>query len=214
MTILYSFRRCPYAMRARLALSVAELAYAHREVSLKAKPPEMLAISPKATVPVLQCDNGTVLEESLEIMHWALSLNDPEQWLPQTHEESTLTADLIATNDGPFKANLDKYKYAVRYPEASEADYRALNIPILEALEAHLSAQRYLVADRLSLADMALFPFVRQFAHVDRDWFYAQPWPRVQEWLQAHLASERFQGIMKKHPLWQSPQLPAYGTPL
>ena len=212
MAILYSFRRCPYAMRARLALRVSGLNYEHREVSLKAKPAEMLAISPKATVPVFLCENGTVLEESLEIMHWALSVHDPEQWLPQTHEESTLTADLIATNDGPFKAHLDKYKYAVRYPEASEADYRALNIPILEALETCLTARPYLVAERLSLADMALFPFVRQFAHVDRDWFYAQPWPRLHQWLQAHLTSERFQQIMKKYPLWQSPQSPASGT--
>lgn len=205
MTILYSFRRCPYAMRSRLALSVSELPYEHREVSLKAKPVEMLALSPKATVPVFQCDNGTVLEESLDIMHWALSVNDPEHWLPQSHNESLHTADLIATNDGPFKTHLDKYKYAVRYPEASEADYRSLNIPILEDLEACLNAHRYLVAERVTLADMAIFPFVRQFAHVDSDWFFAQPWPWLHAWLQAHLASDRFQAVMKKHPLWLSP---------
>ena len=204
MAILYSFRRCPYAMRARLALHVSGVNYAHREVSLKAKPAEMLAISPKATVPVFQCDNGTVLEESLEIMHWALSIHDPEHWLPQSHHESVQTADLIATNDGPFKAHLDKYKYAVRYPEASEADYRAMNISVLADLEDRLRARPYLVADRLTLADMALFPFVRQFAHVDRDWFYAQPWPRLQAWLQAHLASERFKQILQKHPFWSS----------
>lgn len=202
MNILYSFRRCPYAMRARLALRVSGLSYEHREVSLKAKPAEMLALSPKATVPVLQCDNGTVLEESLDIMHWALSFSDPEQWLPQNTAESTQTAELIAINDGPFKANLDKYKYAVRFPEASEADYRALNIPLLADLEECLKTHRYLLADRITLADMALFPFVRQFAHVDRDWFYAQPWPRVHNWLQAHLVSDIFQAVMKKYPLW------------
>ena len=204
MTVLYSFRRCPYAMRARLALHVSQMSYEHREVSLKAKPAEMLVLSPKATVPVLQCDNGVVLEESLEIMHWALCFHDPEQWLPQNPEESAQTADLIATNDGLFKVHLDKYKYALRHPEASEADYRELNAPILQSLEARLKAHSYLVADRPTLADMALFPFVRQFAHVDRHWFDAQPWLHVQQWLHTHLASDRFQVIMKKHPLWES----------
>ena len=204
MAILYSFRRCPYAMRARMALHVSQVDYEHREVLLKDKPAEMLACSAKGTVPVFQRDDGTVLDESLDIMHWALSVNDPEQWLPQSHAESTLTADLIASNDGPFKANLDKYKYAVRFPEASEADYRARNRPLLQTLEERLTGSAYLVAERMTLADVAIFPFVRQFAHVDRDWFFDQPWPQLHAWLEKHLKSERFQAIMQKYPVWTS----------
>ncbi len=203
MTILYSFRRCPYAMRARLALQVAGVAYEHREVTLKAKPEHMLTLSPKGTVPVLQDNHGIVFEESLDIMHWALSQADPQDWLPRGEAESTLTADLIASNDGPFKAALDRYKYAVRYPEASAADYRAEAVPHLRWLESLLCQSSYLVAQRMTLADAALFPFVRQFAHVDRDWFATQPWPHVQHWLQTHLDSPRFQRIMQKYKPWE-----------
>ncbi len=198
MTLLYSFRRCPYAMRARLALEVAQIKREHCEVSLKQKPEAMLRVSPKGTVPVLVLDDGTVFEESLDIMHWALSHHDPLEWLPATHAEETLTAELIAHNDGPFKAYLDKYKYAVRYPEASEADYRALNIPQLEKLNDLLEEHGQLVAERMTLADAALVPFVRQYAHVDRDWFYAQPWPALHQWLRTHLESPLFKAIMKK----------------
>ena len=190
--VLYSFRRCPYAMRARMALRYSGVPLSIVEVSLKAKPAEMLALSPKGTVPVLVCADGRVIEQSLEIMLWALAQYDPDNWLGPD------SAALIQENDQVFKVNLDRYKYAIRYPEQPMEHYRAQGAAFLQRLEVLLEQTPYLAGDTLSLADIALAPFVRQFAHVDRDWFEQAPYPRLNAWLERFLASELFTAVMAK----------------
>ena len=194
MNTLYSFRRCPYAMRARMALRYSGVPVEIVEVSLKAKPAQMLAISPKGTVPVLDAD-GQVIDESLEIMRWALAQHDPDDWL--LGGDSRI-AELIEANDRVFKIHLNRYKYAERYPEQPMEVYRAEGALFLQKLDELLEGRDYLLANHPSLADIALLPFVRQFAHVDRDWFAQTPYVRLQAWLQRFLESELFTGIMKK----------------
>ena len=190
--VLYSFRRCPYAMRARMALRYSGVPLSIVEVSLKAKPAEMLVASPKGTVPVLVCADGSVIEQSLDIMHWALARHDPDNWLQPG------CAALIEDNDTRFKVLLDRYKYAIRYPEHPMEYYRAQGAEFLQRLEDVLARSAYLAGPALSLADVALAPFVRQFAHVDRDWFEQAPYPRLNAWLERFLASELFSSVMKK----------------
>ncbi|WP_338646981.1 glutathione S-transferase [Pseudomonas sp. ML2-2023-3] len=190
--VLYSFRRCPYAMRARMALRYSGVPLSIVEVSLKAKPAEMLAASPKGTVPVLVCADGSVIEQSLDIMHWALARHDPDNWLQPG------CAALIEENDTRFKVLLDRYKYAIRYPEHPMEYYRAQGAEFLQRLEDVLARSPYLAGPALSLADVALAPFVRQFAHVDRDWFEQAPYPRLNAWLERFLASELFSSVMRK----------------
>lgn len=194
MNTLYSFRRCPYAMRARMALRYSGVPVEIVEVSLKAKPAEMLAISPKGTVPVLDA-GGQVIDESLEIMRWALAQNDPDDWLLGGDSR---TAQLIEANDQVFKVHLNRYKYAERYPEQPMEVYRAEGALFLQKLDELLEGRDYLLAGHPSLADIALLPFVRQFAHVDRDWFATTPYERLQAWLQRFLESDLFTAIMKK----------------
>ena len=193
-TLLYSFRRCPYAMRARLALRYCGVPVEIVEVSLKAKPPEMLALSPKGTVPVLSVE-GRVIEESLDIMQWALARHDPDDWLLQG---DPAVSALIAENDQVFKHHLNRYKYPERYPEQPMEHYRAEGEVFLQKLENLLANREYLLADHLSLADVALAPFVRQFAHVDRAWFAGAPYGRLQVWLQRFLESPLFIAVMAK----------------
>ena len=192
--LLYSFRRCPYAMRARLALRYCGVPVRIIEVSLKAKPAEMLALSPKGTVPVLSV-NGEVIDESLAIMQWALAQHDPDDWLLQGDPAALA---LIAENDVGFKYHLNRYKYAERYPEQPMTFYRAEGEVFLQTLEGLLADRDYLLADHLSLADVALAPFVRQFAHVDREWFAGAPYPRLQQWLERFLQSPLFIAVMAK----------------
>ncbi|EJL99311.1 MULTISPECIES: glutathione S-transferase [unclassified Pseudomonas] len=194
MNTLYSFRRCPYAMRARMALRYSNVPVEIVEVSLKAKPAAMLAISPKGTVPVLDA-GGQVIDESLEIMRWALAQNDPQDWLLAGDSR---IAELIEANDQVFKVHLNRYKYAERYPEQPMEIYRAEGALYLQRLEELLEGREYLLGDHPSLADIALLPFVRQFAHVDREWFAQTPYVRLQAWLQRFLESELFTSIMKK----------------
>ncbi|SFO10664.1 Glutathione S-transferase [Pseudomonas sp. NFACC24-1] len=195
---LYSFRRCPYAMRARMALRYSAVDMAIVEVSLKAKPDEMLALSSKGTVPVLQVD-GRVIDESLEIMNWALAQHDPQDWrLLDDPEGQALTAALIEENDQVFKLHLNRYKYPERYPEHPKEHYRSQGEDFLRRLEVLLETRPFLAAEHQSLADVAVMPFIRQFAHVDRDWFAQAPYPRLQDWLQRFLASELFVAIMAK----------------
>ncbi|EZP32537.1 glutathione S-transferase [Pseudomonas sp. RIT288] len=194
MNTLYSFRRCPYAMRARMALRYSGVPVEIVEVSLKAKPAEMLAISPKGTVPVLDAD-GRVIDESLEIMRWALAQHDPDDWLL---DGDSRIAELIEANDQGFKVHLNRYKYAERYPEQPMEIYRAAGALFLQQLDELLTDRDYLLADHPCLADIALLPFVRQFAHVDREWFAQTPYVRLQAWLQRQLESNLFTSIMKK----------------
>jgi len=199
--VLYSFRRCPYAMRARLALAVSNVAVELREVKLSAKPAAMLEASPKGTVPVLVLPDGHVIEESLEIMGWALGRSDPEGWLARGD------AELIAANDGPFKHDLDRYKYPERHGSDALA-YRASGLRFLRELDARLAEHGQLCGAERGLADMALMPFVRQFAATDREWFDAQPLPHLQAWLEGHLASDLFAAIMVRPKPWSEGDLP------
>ena len=203
--ILYSFRRCPYAMRARMALWIAGITVELREVKLADKPPELAKASSKATVPVLVLADGTVIDESLAIMRWALGRYDPENWLAGEDEK------LIARNDGPFKRHLDRYKYPTRYPEETAGDeatfrfdHRSGGLAILNDLETQLGDRRHLTGETRSFADIALFPFIRQFANTDRDWFDDQGLPHLQQWLEDHLASDLFAAIMPKFIPWKA----------
>ena len=196
LPVLYSFRRCPYAMRARLALLVSGTVCELREIKLSNKPAQMLAASPKGTVPVLVMADGEVVEESLGIMHWALGRNDPDGWLGRADE------DLIERNDGPFKHDLDRYKYPNRHG-SDPAHHRAAGLVFLQVLEQLLLSQGQLSGTHIGLTDAAIFPFVRQFAATDREWFAAQSLPAVQKWLDNHLASALFAACMVKHKPWQ-----------
>jgi glutathione S-transferase len=195
--ILYSFRRCPYAIRARLALLASHTVCIIREVKLSAKPVEMLLASPKATVPVLVLPDGAVIEQSLDIMWWALARYDPTGWLD--HD----SAHLIEVNDGPFKHHLDRVKYPDRY--GSDVDmHRVACLDILRSLEERLATDRYLCGDAMSLADAAILPFVRQFASIDRGWFDAQPLPHVRRWLDGLVASDLFDAAMVRLAPWRA----------
>lgn len=205
--ILYSFRRCPYAMRARMALRVSGVDYEHREVALKAKPAEMLAVSPKGTVPVLVLPTGEVLEQSLDIMRWALQQNDPQAWLPDTPQALAFSDESIALNDGEFKAHLDRYKYPQRFNLSDGLQDRTQAIDVLMRWQVRLQAQAFLSGPHWGLLDACVAPFVRQFARTDRVWFDAQPWPELAQWLTAFENSEAFAAVMQKHPLWVSPQV-------
>ena len=192
--ILYSFRRCPYAMRARMALSVAGIDYEHREVLLRDKPDAMLKLSPKGSVPVL--DTGSeVLDESLDIMRWALP-------------NAMINSEIVQMIDGPFKLHLDHYKYASRYdPTAKRGDvnldHRAHAVEALALIEDRLQGQSYLSGGKMGPTDMASFPFVRQFAAVEPEWWQAEPsLPKTRDWLELCLRSELFQSVMKKFSLW------------
>ena len=205
LPVLYSFRRCPYAMRARLALHASGIAVEHREIELKNKPVCMLAASPKGTVPVLVLADGEVLDESLDIMRWALQAQDPLQWWPQDPMPLNTALALIEENDGPFKQALDRYKYPHRFGLADGAQWRGAGAKFLLRLEAVLVNQPHLAGEQQGLCDAALAPFVRQFAHTDKTWFAAQPWPHVARWLVQFEASAAFAAIMHKHSPWIDP---------
>lgn len=198
LPILYSFRRCPYAMRARMAVSVSGVEVELREVVLREKPAEMLEVSPKGTVPVLLLPDGAVIEESLDIMRWALMQSDPDGWLRHADDM------LIAANDGPFKQALDRYKYPHRYGLPDGVEHRDAAMAHLSALNDLLDGAPYLGGSHPALTDIALFPFVRQFAATDQMWFDAQPLRALQRWLQSWLASELFAHIMVRYPQWKA----------
>lgn len=202
---LYSFRRCPYAMRARLGIVFAELQVELREIVLKNKPAQMLAISPKGTVPVLELvetdgSSRRVIEESRDILRWALEQHDPQALLDV---EPASAQALIEQNDNEFKHWLDRYKYSDRYPELSQLEYRERGEVFLQLLETLLAKHRYLLGDTISSADIGIMPFVRQFAHVDQEVFYRLPYPHLQQWLRDWLQHPAFQQVMVKLPAWQ-----------
>jgi UPF0176 protein len=202
--ILYSFRRCPFAMRSRLALAISGQVCELREVVLRDKPQALLDVSPKGTVPVLMDEEGQVLEQSLDIMLWALKRNDPEGWLTPSQGTVEQMLALIAECDGGFKIHLDRYKYPERYPEVDAQFHRTEGAQYLERLNAQLSETPYLFGNHGALADMAIAPFVRQFAITDSEWFNAQPWPYLQRWLENWLNSDLYARIMQKYPQWIS----------
>ena len=206
LPILYSFRRCPYAMRARLALAVSAQKLELREIELRNRPDEIYAASAKGTVPVLVLPNGSVIDESRDVMHWALAQSDPMAWLPSGSEAQAETEALIVRNDGEFKHHLDRYKYATRYEDVDEIEHRDAASVVLRELDARLQQHAFLIDAEFRLADAAIAPFVRQFAIANRNWFDAQDWTALRSWLDRFIASERFQAIMQKYPVWQPGQ--------
>ena len=222
MPILYSFRRCPYAMRARLAIAAAGVEVELREVVLRAKPAAFLAASPSGTVPCLVTRQETrretgqegaqaVIDESLDIMRWALGRRDPQGWLTCGGAAGGATAGeaWIARCDGPFKSALDRTKYASRYPECDPLEQRGLATAFLDDLNDQIGqgGTGWMFA-RQSLADMAIAPFVRQFAHIDKAWFAEQPWPHLQDWLARFCASTAFADVMAKYAPWEEGAAP------
>jgi glutathione S-transferase len=197
--ILYSFRRCPFAMRARLTLFYCGIKPEIREVKLSNMPQALLVLSPKATVPVLHLAEGRVIDESLDIMHWALSITDQNHWLENSH----VSNPLIELSDNKFKPLLDKYKYADRHTELSQIEHRQNAKPFINSLDERLKQHLYLVDDQIRLADIAIFPFIRQFAGVDPSWFRQSDYGRVKRWLDALTESSQFKSIMHKYAVWQ-----------
>lgn len=174
-----------------------------RDILLKDKPAAMTLASPKATVPVLKIADGQILEESLDIMNWALAQRDPDNWLPDDPALQEKINALVDRNDGPFKEFLDRYKYHVRFPESPRETYRSKCEEFLAFLESLLADHKYLVSEDITYADIAIFPFIRQFANSDRNWFDQAPYPRLQQWLEDMTSSERFLRIMRKNPIWE-----------
>lgn len=210
LPVLYSFRRCPFALRARMAVCYSGIRVELREVLLRDLPEELLACSPKGTVPVMVLPDGRVLEESLDIMLWALARHDPDGWWPGDAILQATMLDWIGRNDTLFKPDLDRYKYAVRYPEHPPSHYRAQGEHFLLGLERQLQLTPWLCLAQPGLADHALFPFVRQFAQVDAGWFAAAPYPRVRAWLARLTGSQWFAVAMRKYPRWVPGNASAY----
>ncbi|AOW15070.1 hypothetical protein LPB72_21335 [Hydrogenophaga crassostreae] len=207
LPVLYSFRRCPYAIRARMALLQAGLVVELREVVLRDKPQAMLDASPKGTVPVLQLPGGQVIDESLGIMRWALAQNDPQEWLGQL--EDPMQQQLLSVNDGPFKQALDAYKYPERHPQLLAEGHRTQGeMLLISVLEQRLDQHAFLAGVSPGFVDVAIFPFVRQWAAVDAGWFESCQWPAVRQWLQHWLRSPAFLGVMPKYPAWKPGQSP------
>ena len=194
--ILYSFRRCPYAMRARMALHASGLEYELREVDLKKKPAHMLEVSPKGGVPVLILPDGQVIDESYDIMQWALRRNDPENWLGENESLLLESLPLVEENDTSFKKALDGYKYAM--DSDARINFRIKGEEFLKKLEERLVSSRHLLGDTVSIADAAIFPFIRQFAAVDASWFADSPYPALNAWLHEIANSPRFEAVMQK----------------
>lgn len=210
--LLYSYRRCPYAMRARMALLVAGVEFDAHEIVLRDKPAEMLARSPKGTVPVLVLPGGEVLEQSLDIMRWAFSVHDPASWWARAQSAANLA--LLSACDGPFKHHLDRTKYPERFDGADPALHRAQAVDVLlHPLDARLQEAAHLGGDRPCAADLAIFPFVRQFAAVDPAWFEGQlPLPALKAWLAGWLSHPLFTAAMAKLPSGEVRRFPPLPT--
>ena len=191
-------------MRAHMALKYSGLKVELREVDLKNMPDEALLKSAKATVPILVLADGSIIDESWDIMKWALAQNDPDNWLDEANDNLLAAEILTETNDFSFKADLDHYKYANRYPEQSEEYYRVACEEFIEELEDMLTENKFLLTNKLTLADISVFPFVRQFSLVNKEWFNQAPYPKVQIWLETLVNSDLFQHIFQKHDVWKA----------
>lgn len=205
---LYSFRRCPYAIRARMALAYSAIRVEIREIKLSNMPQEFLDLSPKATVPVLRLSDGTLFEQSLDIMHWALSIADPQQWLVDDSDSQ----ELIRQNDEVFKPLLDAYKYADRFPLLSQLQHQNGAEYFLRQLEDKLGQHPFLVSERITITDVAIMPFIRQFAGVEPKWFEQCEYAGVRRWLNRQIDSELFKSVMSKLAFWQPGDNAIYTT--
>ncbi|MEC8024343.1 MAG: rhodanese-related sulfurtransferase [Myxococcota bacterium] len=204
LPVLYSFRRCPYAMRARMAILSAQIDVELREVVLRDKPDHMLELSPKGTVPVLWLTDGTVLDESMDIIRWALEQHDPEGWLPTDPNAVEYASAIIERNDAEFKFHLDRYKYPTRYEGVDPITHRTAAESFLSALDSKLREHPYLSGQQRGLVDAAVMPFIRQFANTNRQWFDQTPYSHLRQWLALELVADSFLGIMKKYPQWSA----------
>jgi glutathione S-transferase len=218
LPVLYSFRRCPYAIRTRLGLAASGQTCELREVVLANKPAELLQASGKATVPVLVLPSAQVIDQSLDIMLWALQRNDPHHWLPQEDADIQSALQLVAQCDGVFKFHLDRYKYPTRFGLANGLEHRSAGAEFLKQLNTRLLTTQHLCGSHFSLADAAIAPFVRQFAHTNPTWFAEQMWSALQLWLGAFEASKAFHQVMQKYAPWAAGQppvlFPEYETPI
>ena len=201
LPILYSFRRCPYAMRARMAIHISSQKCEIREVLLRDIPPSMLEYSSKGTVPVLVLQSGEVIDESLDVIDWALNLNDPDNW--QRSKDNENTKELIKINDGEFKHHLDRYKYSKRYDNEDPEFHRKKCLSFIEKVNSELQNSKYIFDDAISYIDISLLPFIRQFRIADNEWFDELPYENVKSWLSNFLNSELLESIMSKHDLWK-----------
>ena len=201
LPILYSFRRCPYAMRARMAIHISGQKCELREVLLRDKPPSMLEYSAKGTVPVLILQDGKVIDESLDVIDWALNLNDPDDW--QRSKDKEKTKELIKINDGEFKYHLDRYKYSKRYDNEDPEFHRKKCLKFIESINNELNNSKYIFDDNISYADIVVLPFIRQFRIADIEWFDSLPYDNLKKWLSSFLDSSLLNSIMKKYDLWQ-----------
>ena len=201
LPILYSFRRCPYAMRARMAIHISGQRCELREVLLRDKPPSMLEYSAKGTVPVLILQDGKVIDESLDVIDWALNLNDPDDW--QRSKDKEKTKELIKINDGEFKYHLDRYKYSKRYDNEDPEFHRKKCLKFIESINNELNNSEYIFDDNISYADIVLLPFIRQFRIADIEWFESLPYDNLKKWLSSFLDSSLLNSIMKKYDLWK-----------
>ena len=208
--ILYTFRRCPYAMRARLAIKASRLIVEIREVKLKNKPEELLNISPKATVPVLYISSKKIIEESLDIMKWALEINDPLKLLEQEKLNRIEVHNTLNKLENDFKQNLDRYKYSSRFDQPNPELYRDKNLKILNEFNNLLQHNKGIYSSHLSLLDYAIFPFVRQFRNVNSVWFDSLELKFLKSWLYELIDSDEFSSIMKKYEIWKPNQKPIY----
>ena len=201
LPILYSFRRCPYAMRARMAIHISGQRCELREVLLRDKPPSMLEYSAKGTVPVLILQDGKVIDECLDVIDWALNLNDPDDW--QRSKDKEKTKELIKINDGEFKYHLDRYKYSKRYDNEDPEFHRKKCLKFIESINNELNNSEYIFDDNISYADIVLLPFIRQFRIADIEWFDSLPYDNLKKWLSSFLNSSLLNSIMKKYDLWK-----------
>ena len=201
LPILYSFRRCPYAMRARMAIHISGQRCELREVLLRDKPPSMLEYSAKGTVPVLILQDGKVIDESLDVIDWALNLNDPDDW--QRSKDKEKTKELIKINDGEFKYHLDRYKYSKRYDNEDPEFHRKKCLKFIESINNELNNSEYIFDDNISYADIVLLPFIRQFRIADIEWFDSLPYDNLKKWLSRFLDSSLLNSSMKKYDLWK-----------
>ena len=208
--ILYTFRRCPYAMRARFAIRSSKIIVEVREIKLQEKPSEFLKSSPKGTVPVLITNSGEVLEESLDIIYWALNKNDPHKWLAKGKLEIQDIIKLLDDLENKFKPNLDKYKYPSRFSGVDKYLHRDKNLCFLKKLNSYLENNKSLNCEHLSLLDYAIFPFVRQFRNVDPDWFDKLNFIFLNKWINQIIDSKDFSSIMKKFKKWEPNDVPIY----
>ncbi len=210
LPILYSFRRCPFAIRARMAIFIADVKVEIREVNLSDKPLDMLALYSRGTVPLLQLSTGEIIEESLEIMTWALGKHDPARWLG---DHNGVSRALVAENDSTFKQHLDRYKYWQRHPEQTQLQARREAELFVMNLEHLLDGSEYFFGNSANLADIAIFPFIRQFSAVDPAWFETAPYPHLRSWLNRLLTDNVFMKSMQRNPPWRDGDQACYFPP-